>query len=275
MINPMAVIAALDYKRRTGKGQYIDASMLEVSIHQVTPAFLDWQVNRHLQTRNGNRIPNASPHGVFPCEGEDRWCAIGVFTDEEWQSFGQVIGNPAWISDPRFTTFLARKENEDQLDRLVEAWTVTRLAEDVMWSMQAKGVAAGVVAKHILRRRGIEVVGYVKEAAGVRCPEMPLKESCAPSIMGPKAKILNIGSGKGLSIRDIIIALQSFIPFRYTFDASKPSGAPMRVLDITKAREMTGFIPSTDIKTGLKKTPKLYPAPHTIIRTRKLDKTMI
>src|SRR4030042_880120 len=80
MINPMVVIAALDYKRRTGKGQYIDASMLDVSIHQVTPAFLDWQVNRHLQTRAGNRIPNASPHGVFPCKGEDRWCAIAVFT---------------------------------------------------------------------------------------------------------------------------------------------------------------------------------------------------
>jgi benzylsuccinate CoA-transferase BbsF subunit len=140
-----AIVAALDYKRRTGKGQYIDASMLEVCVHQITPALLDWEANGHLQTRNGNRIAYAAPHGVFPCIGEDRWCAIGVFTDEEWEAFSQAIGNPLWTKEPRFATLKSRKENEEALEELVAKWTKQHSAEEVMQILQAVGVAAGVV----------------------------------------------------------------------------------------------------------------------------------
>jgi len=140
-----AIVAALDYKRRTGKGQYIDASMLEVCGHQITPALLDWEANGHLQTRNGNRIAYAAPHGVFPCIGEDRWCAIGVFTDEEWEAFSQAIGNPSWTREPRFATLKSRKENEEALEELVAKWTKQHSTEEVMQILQAAGVAAGVV----------------------------------------------------------------------------------------------------------------------------------
>jgi crotonobetainyl-CoA:carnitine CoA-transferase CaiB-like acyl-CoA transferase len=140
-----AVVAALDYRRRKGKGQYIDASMLEVCAHQITPAMLDWEANGHLQTRNGNRIAYAAPHGVFPCRGDDRWCAIAVFTEEEWQAFCRTIGEPSWITETRFATLNSRKENEDALEELVAEWTKQHSAEDVMQLMQASGVPAGVV----------------------------------------------------------------------------------------------------------------------------------
>jgi benzylsuccinate CoA-transferase BbsF subunit len=140
-----AVVAALDYRRRTGKGQYIDVSMLETCVNQLTPVILDWEANEQLQTRTGNRVPNAVPHGVFPCTGDDRWCAIAVFTDEEWQAFCQVTGNPAWTKDSRFADFEARKKNEDELEKLVADWTVKRSAEEIMRMMQDAGVAAGVV----------------------------------------------------------------------------------------------------------------------------------
>ncbi|TSA54994.1 MAG: NAD-dependent epimerase/dehydratase family protein [Planctomycetaceae bacterium] len=71
---------------------------------------------------------------------------------------------------------------------------------------------------------------------------------------GTAGDFVNIASGKGHSIRDIVTALQSFIDFDYLFDATKPSGAPVRVMDITKASELLGFIPSTDLTTGLKHT---------------------
>jgi benzylsuccinate CoA-transferase BbsF subunit len=145
LIIALAIVSALDYRRRTGKGQYIDASMIEVCTHSITPALLDWQANAHLQSRNGNRIPNAAPHGVFPCRGEDRWCAIAVFTDEEWASFCRVIGNPSWTKEHRFSTLKARKENEDDLEQLVAEWTKAYTAEEVMHLMQEAGVAAGVV----------------------------------------------------------------------------------------------------------------------------------
>lgn len=140
-----AIVAALDYKRRTGKGQYIDASMLEVCVHQITPTLLDWEANRHLQTRNGNRIAYAAPHGVFPCKGDDRWCAIGVFTDDEWVTFCHVMGDLPWTKEPRFATLSSRKMNEDALEELVAEWTKQHSAEEVMHIMQAAGVPAGVV----------------------------------------------------------------------------------------------------------------------------------
>ena len=143
--NILAVVAALDYRRRTGKGQHIDTAMIEVATHQITPALLDWQVNGHLQTRSGNRVAHAAPHGVFPCRGDEQWCAIAVFTQEEWSAFCRVLGDPDWASDPRFSTLQARKENEDALEELVANWTRQYEARTVMNLMQQANVPAGVV----------------------------------------------------------------------------------------------------------------------------------
>ncbi len=139
------ILAALLYRRRTGKGQYIDMSQYESALHFMAPLILDNVVNNRVAKREGNRYPYAAPHGAYRCRGEDRWCAIAVFTDEEWNSFCKVIGNPAWTKSPKFVTLLARKENEEELDRLVETWTVSQSAEEVMGLMQTAGVAAGVI----------------------------------------------------------------------------------------------------------------------------------
>jgi benzylsuccinate CoA-transferase BbsF subunit len=143
--NVSAIVAALDYRRRTGKGQFIDASMLEICVHQVTSELLDWQRNSNLRRRSGNRIAYASPHGVFPCKGDDRWCAIAVFSDEEWNSFCRVLGNLAWTTEERFATLETRKAHEDALEVFIAEWTKQQTAEDVMRMMQAAGVPAGVV----------------------------------------------------------------------------------------------------------------------------------
>ena len=91
-----AVLAALDYRRRTGKGQNIDHSQFEASLQFLAPAILDYEVNGRIAQRIGNRCPYAAPHGVFPCKGEDKWVAIAVFSDEEWQSLSQAMGTPQW-----------------------------------------------------------------------------------------------------------------------------------------------------------------------------------
>lgn len=140
-----AIAAALDYRRRTGKGQHLDLSQLESSIHFLSPLFLDFVVNKRETTRMGNRCPYAAPHGVYPCRGNERWCAIAVFTDAEWESFCQVLGNPTWTQDNKFRTVLGRKKNEDELDSLIAAWSLEQEAEEVMARMQKSGVAAGVV----------------------------------------------------------------------------------------------------------------------------------
>jgi benzylsuccinate CoA-transferase BbsF subunit len=141
----MAVIAALLHRKRTGKGQYIDISEYEDAIQFEIPVLLDWVANRRVPKRAGNKNPYAAPHGVYRCKGDDRWCVIAVFTDSEWEAFCKVIGQPEWTQQEKFKTLLGRKQNEDELNQLVEKWTVNHTAEEVMTVMQQAGVKAGVV----------------------------------------------------------------------------------------------------------------------------------
>lgn len=140
-----ALIAALIYKRRTGKGQYIDISQVESSLQFLAPMILAYTANGREGQLLGNSHPSAAPHSIYRCRGEDTWCAIAVFTDEEWQALCNVLGDPGWSKETRFATFLGRKENEIELNGLIEEWTMKHSPEEVMTEMQAAGVAAGVV----------------------------------------------------------------------------------------------------------------------------------
>lgn len=143
--NFLAIMAALRYRNRTGKGQYIDVSQLEGGVQFLAPAMLDYIVNGHEPARKGNASHCAAPHGVYPCLN-GRWCAIAVFDDVEWRNFGKAIGNPAWCNEKRFSTFLERKRHEDELNRHVSTWTEQRTPEQVMHTLQKAGIAAGVVS---------------------------------------------------------------------------------------------------------------------------------
>ena len=141
----VGVMAALDYRKRTGKGQYIDSSQMEPMVELVGPAMLDYMVNGNQCQRNGNRHSYAAPHGAFRCKGDDKWCGIAIFGDNDWKAFCTVIEALELAEDPRFATLSSRKENEDELERLVERWTIGYTPEEVMDKLQAAGLAAGVV----------------------------------------------------------------------------------------------------------------------------------
>ena len=141
----VAALAALHYRNKTEKGQYIEVAQYESSICFTGTAVLEYTANGVVQGSWGGRLPDAAPHGAYRCRGDDQWCVIGVFTDEEWESFAGAIGNPPWTGQSRFATLLGRKHNEDELDRLVEEWTIQEDARDVMETLQRAGVAAGVI----------------------------------------------------------------------------------------------------------------------------------
>ena len=71
---------------------------------------------------------------------------------------------------------------------------------------------------------------------------------------GTKGWFVNLGSGKGVSVRELMEILASFLPFRYVFDPLKPAGFPKRVMDISLAREMIGYDPQTSLEAGLRET---------------------
>jgi benzylsuccinate CoA-transferase BbsF subunit len=146
LMGGLALMSAIDYQRRTGLGQCIDQSQVETGMNYLAPVILDYTANGRQLSLAGNRSPVASPYGAYPCKGNDRWVAIGVFTDAEWSGFSRVIGNPAWTAEPRFSTADGRIKNSEALDRLVAEWTSKFTAEQAMAMLQDGGVAAGVVS---------------------------------------------------------------------------------------------------------------------------------
>jgi benzylsuccinate CoA-transferase BbsF subunit len=144
----LAVLAALVHRKRTGRGQMIDLSQFEATCAVFGPTLLDIAVNGRPAepAGNGSQEAAAAPHGVYRCSGDDRWCVIAVFTDDEWLRLVDVLGAPDWAGEPRFASLGDRLRNREALDRLVEAWTARRSPEDVAERLQRAGVRAGVVA---------------------------------------------------------------------------------------------------------------------------------
>ena len=144
-----AVLATLDYRRRTGKGLYLDQAQIEAGIALWGPGLLDYTVNGRIPTRTGNRDHHMSPHGAFPCQSfpgkDDRWATIAVASDEEWQALRRLMGDPQWAREPRFANLVGRKENEDELEPLIAEWSKDYAPHQLMAMLQAAGVTAGVV----------------------------------------------------------------------------------------------------------------------------------
>jgi crotonobetainyl-CoA:carnitine CoA-transferase CaiB-like acyl-CoA transferase len=128
----IAVLAALDRRRRTGQGCYIDLSQFEAGLQFVTPTLFDYFLNGRVAQRAGNRDAAAVPHGVYPCRGAERWCALSVHDDAEWERFGEALGGPAWATRPELATAAGRRSAEAELDARIAVWTRTLSREEVV-----------------------------------------------------------------------------------------------------------------------------------------------
>ncbi|HLH26157.1 MAG TPA: CoA transferase [Chloroflexota bacterium] len=141
----VAVLAALLYRERTGRGLHIDLAQLETAAAMLGTAYLDYLVNGHVPAALGNRSPYHAPSGCYPCRGEDAWCVIDVTSDDEWQRFGAALGRPAWAADPAYATRAGRLAAAAALDAHVAAWTRTLSPGAVEARLQAAGVPAAMV----------------------------------------------------------------------------------------------------------------------------------
>jgi crotonobetainyl-CoA:carnitine CoA-transferase CaiB-like acyl-CoA transferase len=140
-----AILTALHYRRRTGKGQFIDLSEQEAAIPIMATALLDCQWNGRVPARQGDRSERAAPQGCYRCAGEDRWAVISCTDDAEFARLAAAVGHPEWPGDARFATEAARREHHDELDAAIAGWTAQRDHYDVMHTLQAAGVKAAPV----------------------------------------------------------------------------------------------------------------------------------
>lgn len=220
-----AVIAALFYRDRTGKGQYIDMSQWESSMVVIGEAFMQQVMNGAPPERDGSHDLNMAPHNVYRCAGEDRWIAIGCASDEEFGALCGAIGKAALFSDARFATIAERKANEDALDAEIEAWTSERDPFDAMEKLQAAGVAAypPLVNQEVMESPQLAARDFwvehehlevgVRRHAGIpwHFSETPLAVKRAAPVMGQDneyvfGELLGMGSDEiaGLVEREVI-----------------------------------------------------------------------
>lgn len=141
-----AAAAGLHYRRRTGRGVYLDVAQVETGIYTLSPWLLEADADGVIVERAGNRSSRAVPHGAFPCADEvaggntvgDRWVAIACWTDDEWATLAEIIG----VDDPALAKLDARLARIDEVEAAVAAWTATRSRAEVATRLQAAGIEA-------------------------------------------------------------------------------------------------------------------------------------
>jgi crotonobetainyl-CoA:carnitine CoA-transferase CaiB-like acyl-CoA transferase len=143
----LGVLAALEYQQRTGRGQFIEAGMLEAQGSMMGPAILDFTVNgREWDAMGYQEVLGEpyAPYGCYPCRGEDNWIIIACAGDQEWQSMVNLIGKSSWAADPKFATKSDRKQCHAELDRNLSQWTRNYTSRQAFRLLQEGGVAAGI-----------------------------------------------------------------------------------------------------------------------------------
>ncbi len=138
----MAILAALDHRRRTGQGQYIDQSQAECAIHFLGPAILDYTVNGRVDGRVGNSDAAFAPHGVYPAAGDDDWVAIVCRDDDDWRRLCGAMENEELARDARYASVAGGLEHREAIDSSIADWSRTLNRGAIESRLQSHGVPA-------------------------------------------------------------------------------------------------------------------------------------
>lgn len=182
-----AVLVALMNARNTGQGQFIDLSQIECMMPFAAPWITVHSIGGTPPVRYGNRHPQFVPHGCFRCAGEDDWIVVAATEEGMWQRLATVIGRPDWATDTSLRSAEARRGIEDLIERTVEAWTLSRDADQAMSELQAAAVAAGVARlpidllkdPHLKSRTFLQEVERAFIGSHPQ-PSMPIREGSRP-----------------------------------------------------------------------------------------------
>ncbi len=166
-----AIGAALRYRNRTGKGQWVDIGMYQAGVMFLSEYLMDAIANGREGGRIGNRHPYRAPQGCYPALGQDQWLTLSVGSDEEWQALCELMGKEELANDPRFADVPARHRNHDEIDEILGHWTKDHEKYELMHLLQGKGIPAGPVLTgkeihfdpHYQSRNFLERVDYPEQ----------------------------------------------------------------------------------------------------------------
>ncbi len=166
-----AVMGALEHRRRTGKGQYVDLSQAEAALHLMAPALLERTINGRIWEAAGNRDLQFAPQGAYQTEAvddsDDNWIAISCTDDVQWTVLAGLLER----NDLASLSAAERHSQHDELDDLIGAWTRSRDGHELMTELQAAGIAAHVVQNspeftadpQIVHRKHLVEVSHAKQ----------------------------------------------------------------------------------------------------------------
>lgn len=201
-----AVLVALIHARSTGQGQFIDLAQIECMMPFAAPWITAHSIGGLPPTRYGHRHPQFVPHGCFRCAGEDNWIMVAATDGDMWHRLAIVIGRPDWATDASLTSAEGRRSIEDVIERTIEAWTLTRDADQAMSELQDARIAAGVARLPIdlLNDRHLTSRGFLQEVERAFIgrhpqPSMPIREGEGPYAIRTAAPTLGQHNGEILS----------------------------------------------------------------------------
>jgi len=137
-----AVVAALCFRQRTGKGLYVDMSSSEAMACSAGEAFLEYTLTGRIPKPEGNADEKMAPHNCYPCRGKEAWISIAVGSEEEWEALCRAMGDPSWTLDARFQSLKGRLRHREQLDQHLGEWTSQWDRDELVALLQGRGVAA-------------------------------------------------------------------------------------------------------------------------------------
>jgi len=191
-----ALMTSLYYRMQTGEGQYVDLSGREAVACHIGDVITEYTRTGNIPERIGNSHPAAAPHGCYRCSGEDSWINIAVENDNQWQKFCEVLGDPAWIKDEKFSTLKQRILNREALDKHVEEWTLKHKHIEIMEMLQKAGIPAGAALNmkeintdpHLAERGFFTMIDHGNGIGKRPIPsQMPAKFSEAESFIQERA----------------------------------------------------------------------------------------
>ena len=141
------LLTALRHRNITGTGQFIDIALAASPACNLGEFFAANSSNGYTPTINGNKSEHYSPHGAYPTRGEDQWISLSITNEKTWKALTEIINNPI-LSSEAYRVFENRKRDEILIDAHISDWFASKEAQEVMFQLQTRGIAAGVVSSN-------------------------------------------------------------------------------------------------------------------------------
>ncbi len=158
-----AVLTALRDRERTGRGAFVESTMVEAVLNVAAEQVIEWTANGVELGRMGNRAPGFSPQGLYPCAGEEEWLAVSVATDDQWAALVAVAG------------LAGARDDHETVDAELAAWAADRTVDEAVEVLVAAGVPAGAARdpRSISSHPQLMARGYFEELDHPVCGRQP------------------------------------------------------------------------------------------------------